>query len=276
MREIGHDCSLINCSMNTPISYYGGKQRLVNVILPMIPDHTLYAEPFCGGAAIFFAKQPSLVEVINDTNGEVVNFYEVLKTDFERLKARVEVSMHSRQMHSDASVIYNNPHLFGKVDRAWALWVSATQSFSSQVDGSFGYDRIKNTTSKKIANKVLGFTQEYAVRLSRVQIESTDALRIIKTRDFADAFFYCDPPYYNACMGHYGGYSLEDFERLLIALSGIKGKFLLSSYPSDVLTKYTEELGWQHKELYQTVSVNNKAAKPGKLKTEVLTANYLI
>ena len=114
MREIGHDCSLINCSMNTPISYYGGKQRLVNVILPMIPDHTLYAEPFCGGAAIFFAKQPSLVEVINDTNGEVVNFYEVLKTDFERLKARVEVSMHSRQMHSDASVIYNNPHLFGK------------------------------------------------------------------------------------------------------------------------------------------------------------------
>ena len=59
----------------TPISYYGGKQKLLSTILTKIPEHTLYCEPFLGGAAIFFGKQPSEIEVINDTNKEMMNFY---------------------------------------------------------------------------------------------------------------------------------------------------------------------------------------------------------
>jgi site-specific DNA-adenine methylase len=64
--------------MRTPLSYYGGKQQLASRILGMIPEHHVYCEPFCGGAAIFFSKEPSGVEIINDTNGEIINFYEVL------------------------------------------------------------------------------------------------------------------------------------------------------------------------------------------------------
>ena len=64
--------------LKTPISYYGGKQRLVKTILPNFPTHTLYAEPFCGGAALFFAKEASEIEVLNDTNSELINFYRVL------------------------------------------------------------------------------------------------------------------------------------------------------------------------------------------------------
>ena len=63
-----------NSLMKTPISYYGGKQTLAKTILALIPEHRLYCEPFAGGAAVFFAKTPSKVEIINDTNGELINF----------------------------------------------------------------------------------------------------------------------------------------------------------------------------------------------------------
>lgn len=61
----------------TPISYYGGKQAMLKKILPLIPDHVVYVEPFFGGGAVFFAKDKSEVEIINDYNSNVANFYRV-------------------------------------------------------------------------------------------------------------------------------------------------------------------------------------------------------
>ena len=72
--------------MKTPISYYGGKQTLAKTIVGLIPPHRLYCEPFMGGGAIFFAKEPATVEIINDTNGELINFYRVVQRDLTALK----------------------------------------------------------------------------------------------------------------------------------------------------------------------------------------------
>jgi len=261
--------------MKTPLTYYGGKQRLASTIIPLLPEHNLYAEPFCGGAAIFFEKEPSAVEVLNDLNSEVINFYRVIKEDFVNLEKEIRISLHSRRLHQDAGVVYENPHLFSPLKRAWAVWVLSAQSFAAMIDGSFGYDKTRNTTSKKIHNKREGFTEEYAIRLQNVQIECADALYIISSRDTAGSFFYCDPPYFNSDCGHYGGYTEADFERLLGALAGIKGKFLLSSYPSDVLSQYSAAHGWHTKTITQLVSVNAKGGKQ-KVKKEVLTANYAL
>lgn len=260
--------------LKTPISYYGGKQNLVTTILPLIPKHNTYIEPFVGGGAIFWSKKPSEVEIINDYNRELINFYECVQNEFVELEKMVRISLHSRSIHADATVIYNNPHMFDKLKRAWAVWVLAAQSFSSMLDGTWGYDKLKGTTSQKIANKREGFTEDLAIRIQNVQIENTDALRIIESRDYKDAFIYCDPPYFNSDCGHYDGYSKEDFENLLMLLSRIKGKFLMSSYPSDILTTYTKQNGWFTKSIEQKVSVANGTGKPGKKKIEVLTANY--
>ena len=62
-------------SLKTPISYYGGKQQLLPKILPIIPPHKIYSEAFFGGGAVFFAKEPSEIEIINDVNKQVINFY---------------------------------------------------------------------------------------------------------------------------------------------------------------------------------------------------------
>ncbi|MFD1770883.1 DNA adenine methylase [Sphingobacterium suaedae] len=260
--------------LKTPITYYGGKQNLLSTIIPLFPQHDTYVEPFVGGGAVFWAKRPSEVEIINDYNRELINFYEVCQNEFIELEKMVRISLHSRSHHADASVMYNNPHLFTRIQRAWAVWVLSSQSFSSMLDGTWGYDIAKGTTSRKISRKRDSFTEDYAIRLQNVQIENTDALRVIRSRDSENSFHYCDPPYFNSDCGHYDGYSEEDFENLLKTLASIKGKFLMSSYPSKILSDYTKGNGWQVRTVEQSVSVANGTGSPGKKKIEVLTANY--
>lgn len=259
--------------MKTPISYYGGKQRLASRIVKAIPEHTLYCEPFIGGGAVFWAKKPSEVEVINDTNRSLINFYRCSQNRYVDLEAKIRISLHSRDLHRKARVIYDNPDMFEELDQAWAVWVLANQSFSSMLDATWGYDRSKNTMSAKLKRNREAFTEEYSIRLQNVQIECTDALRIILSRDSKDSFFYVDPPYYNSDCGHYDGYTKEDFELLLSRLSNCEGRFLLSSYDSPILADYVKKYGWSQHRIEQKLSAGmNKANR--RTKVEVLTSNY--
>ena len=255
--------------MKTPITYYGGKQKLAPEIIPLLPEHKMYVEPFCGGAAVFFEKKPSDAETLNDTNGELINFYRIVQQDFLSLEKRIKITLHSRMEHHDALVTYQNPHRFSPVERAWAVWVLSHQSFCSSLGASFGYD-MSGTVSRNVANKRSAFNYSYAQRLQCVQFECADAVKIIRAYDAPDTLFYCDPPYYNSDCGHYDGYTIEDYRLLLSALSEIEGKFLLSSYPSQELKKHTQAQGWESKEFKMRVSVAVGAHQ--KEKTEVLTA----
>ncbi len=258
--------------LRPPLTYFGGKQQLCTTILELIPEHRLYCEPFCGGAAVFFGKEPSHVEVINDTNQEVINFYKVVQNDFVSLEKLVRISLHSRLQHNDAWVIFQNPHMFSEIKRAWAVWMLANQSVQSILTNNWGYERKDNKVSLKVKNKKEAFTEDLAIRLQNVQVECADANYVIFSRDSEDSFFYVDPPYINTACGHYDGYSEDDYDKLLKNLSGIKGKFLLSSFPTDILDKHIKEHGWYTKHIEMRCS----ASKLKKKKTEVLTANYII
>ena len=258
--------------LKTPVSYYGGKQLMARYIIPNIPEHKTYVEPFCGGAAIFFAKEKSEVEIINDTDKELMNFYDVLQNDFVALEKEIKISLHSRDLHRKAWTIYSNPDMFNKVKRAWAIWILSSQGFGGMLSSSWGRDKTQNKSAKSVRNKRNDFSEEYAIRMQDVTLESRDAIKVIKSTDYKEAFFYCDPPYYNADMGHYDGYTIDDFELLLKTLSEIEGKFMLSSYPSELLNKYTKKNKWYQFSVDKAVPISNK----GKRKTEVLTANYNI
>lgn len=257
--------------MKTPISWYGGKQMMLRYIIPIIPNHEVYTESFFGGGAVFFAKPPAACEVINDLNNEAVNFYRVSKTNHQNLAYHVTTTLHSRNAYDDAKVIYSYPHLFDEVKRAWAFYTMCNQSFSSNLS-SFGFDRT-GSTPKKLDNKRINFTYEIEKRLERATIESDDAIKVITRYDTDKAFHYVDPPYFNSNCGHYGGYKQSDFESLLQTLSQVKGKFLLSSYPSDILKDYTKEFGWDQVGVEKSVAVSKNI---NKKKIEVLTANYPI
>lgn len=263
--------------MKPPLTYYGGKQQLSKHIISLIPKHNLYCEPFFGGGAVFFAKEPSAVEIINDTNGELINFYKVIKTKFSQLEKEISLTLHSREYHQAAKIALGYPHLFDEIKRAWAVWTSANQSFGSILGGNtWRCDFKQNTSARQLRNKRENFTNEYAKRLEQTQIECRDALDVIRLTDNNDTFFYIDPPYYNSNMGHYKGYTKENFEKLLQVLSGIKGKFLLSSYPSEILDKYIKKHKWQTKEIDKQLCLSAYKIVKKKRKIEVLTGNYEI
>lgn len=257
--------------MKTPITYWGGKQTLAPLIVSNIPEHTTYVEPFFGGGAVFFQKPKSKVEIINDLNQFVVNFYEQVQQNFQELQSLIQATLHSRRRWADAMVMYGHPHLFSNVERAWAFYVLTNQGYAGKI-GSWGFGTTTNCSEKKAKNSRENFSEEYAIRLSQVQVECRDALKIIETRDKASTFFYLDPPYHNADMGHYGGYSESDFESLLVHCSEMEGKFLLSSYPSEILSKYVADNSWHQIFVEQQVTASSKR----KRKVEVLTANYPI
>jgi len=259
--------------MKTPLIYYGGKTMLLQHILPLIPTHITYCEPFLGGGAIFWAKEISTIEVINDTNGQVVNFYRVLKNNFKNLKEKIDATLYSRAIYKTALCIYHAPYLFDSITCAWSLWILITQGFSGTI-GSWSFDK-KNKKTKAFHTKKLNFTEALSHRLDKVVIEHHDALHIIYLRDSPETFFYIDPPYMDANQGHYNGYTEQQFMSLLDILSNIKGKFLLSCYPSDFITEYINRNKWSVKSIEKTITANrvSKQEKREK-KTELLIANY--
>jgi len=257
--------------LKTPITYYGGKQTMLIHILPLIPEHNSYTEAFAGGLAVLFAKEPSSLETVNDLNGELINFYKVCQTKFDELAMELHCTLHSRTMHEYAEFVYMHPWHFTEVERAKALWILSKMSFASKLDGSFGYDKTKNSMPKKIDFAIQNFDDKIYERLRRVTIECTDALRIIKSRDTKETFHFVDPPYIGSYLGHYKGYTEYDFEQLLKLLTQIEGKFMLTMFPHKLLTEYIEKHNWRVVEVERTISASRVNRRK---QIELIVMNY--
>ncbi len=258
--------------LKTIISYYGGKQQLLPRILPLIPEHTVYSEAFFGGGSVFFAKAPVRVEIINDINKQVVNFYKVAKRNFVKLKAEIDVTLYSEEQYKQARALYfsKDETEQNSILRAWALFVLSHQTFLHILNNTWGFSRSRNVATT-FGNKKQMFDDRYIKRLENTQIFCRDALRVLVNSDTPETFHFIDPPYYNAHMGHYGGYTLEDFEGLLQTVENLSGKFLLTTYPSEILSQYATKNGWYQIEFQMHKSASKKA---GEQKIEVFTMNY--
>jgi DNA adenine methylase len=261
--------------MKTPITYYGGKLNMLKHILPLIPQHKIYVEPFFGGGAVFFAKRPSESEIINDSNAMVINFYKVLAADFEKLKQKIEATLFARATYVVADTIYRMPHLFSHLQQAWAFYIATNMGFSAKI-GSWGYDKYGKRV-KAFLNKKLQFDRNVADRILNAQIECNDACKVITSRDSEDTFHYIDPPYIETSQGHYAGYTEKEFKDLLETLTTVSGKFLMSSYPSEILDEYIKKNNWHTLVFKKPLSARKAETGSSRiLKTEVLTSNYPI
>jgi DNA adenine methylase len=257
--------------LKTPISYYGGKQTMLPHILPLIPKHTVFTEAFCGGCAVLFAKEPAPCEIINDTNKELINFYRVAQIDYEALKREIDASLHSRDLHTHARHIMTHPQFFTPVQRAWAVWIGSKLGFASMLDGTFGYDR-SGTTNLKLFNAKDNFTEMLCQRLSHVIIESEDGKNVIQRYDTAEAFHFVDPPYVNSDCGHYtGSFSEENFAELLDILTRVKGKFMLTMFPHDLLREYISRHGWHTHKIERSITASKDSRRRQE---EWMVTNY--
>lgn len=269
--------------MRTPISYYGGKQQLKNTLLEMIPkDHVDYCEGFVGGGTLFWAKEPSKQDIINDINGEVYNFYKVCqdKKKFLLLKEKIKTALNSRELHQEMNNIYKNKEKFDEVERAFAFYYMTNFSFNNSINSGWKFGKGTNGRKRGLhfKSKIDSFDNAIFERLKTVQIDNVDILRFIKNWDTEKTFFYLDPPYPEANQGHYQkeGFTMESFVKLLEKLQTIKGKFLLSSYDYPQLTEFVKKnKNWKQikKEMPLSSSNRNKNEKQGR-KVEVFTFNY--
>lgn len=240
-------------------------------IIPLIPKHTLYTEAFCGGAAVFFAKEPAQGKVINDINLHLVNFYNTLQGDYDRLKARIDQTLHSRDLHAHASYILSAPDFFDHVERAWAVWVLSKMSFASMLDGTFGYD-FKGGMPKKLRNAKDDFSEALAERLENATIESRHAFEVIETYDSIDTFHFVDPPYVGSDCGHYEGVFGEDaLVHLLDLLTQVKAKFMLTMFPHDTIAEYAEKNGWITHKIERFISASKTSRR---MQEEWMVCNY--
>jgi DNA adenine methylase len=233
---IGRQKVVYHKPMKSLVSYYGGKQRLAHKIVPLIPKHTVYCEPFCGGAAVLFRKPwPEVTrkthyrEVINDIDGRLTNLYSVIQTRFAEFVPIVTGTLYSEEAYSKAKFILKGNIVTDDLWRAWAYYVNINQSFAGKLLGGWGRSVLSSNLGENWSRRLEGL-HLFADRLKSVQVSCTDALKCIGQFDSPQTFFYCDPPYVNTWQGHYVGYTEQQFSDLVGVLDSIQGSFLLSTY----------------------------------------------
>ncbi len=260
--------------MKTPVNYYGGKTALLHEIVPMIPAHNIYVEPFAGGAAVLFAKPMSRLEVINDTYDDLINLYRCIVLHFDELNDEIQATICSRSLHKKALGILRGDEKY-LVMRAWAMWYSTNMSFANKVGGGHKFSNHMNTMPPRVLNnKKRRFTDEIKRRLENVDIECKDALEVIRQRDTDGTLYFVDPPYPESDQGHYKGYTMEDFIQLLDLLEKIQGKFILTNYWYPVLQEYIDRNGWHTKAITRTIQAK-RIRERGKEKTEYIISNFV-
>ena len=272
--------------LRSPVAWFGGKSRMVNKLIPMIPNHTIYVEPFGGGASMLLAKTPSEVEVYNDLNSGIVNFFRVLrdKNSFTELQRLASLTPYSREeFHKFREEWESEQDLTHKAHKWFCI---ARMSFSGMFAKSFGYS--KKSSSRGMAQCVGSYLSaidklsEVYQRLIRVLIENKDALKLIKTFDDPETFFYLDPPYVHSTRSKtYYEHELtdDDHHKLVDLLLKLKGKVMLSGYANEIYERLEKE-GWIRKD-FDTVLVasghtqNYNPAKRQK-RVESVWMNYAI
>jgi DNA adenine methylase len=259
--------------------WYGGKYSHLNWLLPLLPECVHYCEPFGGSAAVLINRVPSPVETYNDVDGDLANFFRVLRDNTDEILKAIALTPFSRE---EFRIAIENPlRNISDIERARRFYIRARQVRTglAQTASNGRWANCLNTSRKGMSGAVSrwlgsveGLTQ-VAERLLRVQIENSDAIEVINRYDSDNTLFYCDPPYPPEIRGDIKAYSYEmdaiDHRNLSNVLRNCKGKVALSGYKCNLLDELYS--GW---DCIKAPIKNCQSVK--KPRQEVLYVNYEI
>lgn len=258
--------------MNAILKYPGAKWSIAEWIISHFPPHHSYLEPFFGSGAVLFRKARSNIETVNDLDGDVVNLFECIRRDPERLGRMVYYTPYSRREYERT---YSQNVPADPFDRAARFLVRCNQGY--------GFRTNENRVGWK--NDVQGRERAYAAknwtelpeviaqaaeRLRGVQIECRPAVEVIRRFNALGVLIYCDPPYVlSSRSGGKRQYKHEmtdrDHEELLAALKVHKGPVLLSGYRSELYDRALT--GWYREATISTDQLSRR-------REEVLWMNF--
>lgn len=190
----------------------------------MIPkDHSCYCEPFCGAAWIFFSKEPSESEVLNDADNELVAFWRVIQHHLQAFLEYFKFAVISRQIFEWEKI--TPPETLTDIQRAVRYYYMQRLAFAGKTS-----KRTFGTSATGPLNLNLSTVEQTLLevhwRLKRVTIERLDALECITRYDRPTTFFYIDPPYVHSTKDY--SVHFDRFLELSQVLSSLKGRFILS------------------------------------------------
>ncbi len=219
--------------INSPFKWVGGKSRLREHIVALIPEHTCYLELFAGAAWVLFAKPPSKVEVLNDIDAELVNFFRVVKYKPEELIQSFEWELVSRAEFERLANL--DTSTLSDIERAHRFYYIIMAGWG----GELHYPRFQTSiTDGGHGNRLIGALkflrqriEPVYERLQKVVIENLDWKDCFDRYDRAKTVMYIDPPYPgNGCNYLYNMRSWDDHWQLADRLHHSKCKWILSSY----------------------------------------------
>ena len=252
--------------MKSVLKYPGAKNRLAPWICEYIPKQDVYLEPFGGSLAVLFNKQRSHIETVNDLDGEIVNFFRLLRDRSDELERMIELTPFSRSEYRAAYEPSNDD-----LENARRFAVKCWMGFGcgNLYPNGFKSGQQTNSPNPARAWSELSETLKLATeRLKGVQIENLPAVELIERYNTEDVFIYADPPYLHGTRKNYlYKYEMTDanHEELLNVLVRHPGKVLLSGYDNDMYNSMLQ--GW-HKVQKAT------RAEGGRARIETLWMNY--
>jgi len=250
-----------------PLAYIGGKNRLAKQIISLFPEHTTYVEPFAGGAQVFFHKQPSKVEVLNDLDFEIVNFFRVCQHHYDELVRHLKYCLISRKWYELFAA--SNPETLTDIQRATRYFYLQKNSFGGLIlkqHYHYGVIQRPNYNSRRIP-EVLRAAHE---RLQGVQIESLPYEQILKRYDRTTTLFYMDPPYWGRKLYRHN-FTEQNFISLEHRLHDVEGRFMISLDDHPQVRKLFG--GWQ---LLSVDLAYTAQRRVGKRYRELLITNFEI
>jgi DNA adenine methylase len=245
--------------------YFGSKLRIAAKLCGNLPPHNAWVELFCGSAAMTLAKKPAPIEVINDINGEIVNFYHQLRENSDELIRLIRLTPYAR-----AEFELSREHVgrLSGIERARRFFIAATMA----INGSFGADAggfsFSNSYTRSGMEARVGrwhsmpqYLESIVERLRQVRVEKKDALALFKSfRDRPASLVYFDPPYLGKrSRGYdYDESSTEFHQKLLETALDAKCMVFISGYENDLYDRHlTRERGWKKELLKATTKGNN-------------------
>ncbi len=246
--------------------WIGGKSQLCKTIIAKIPTHICYVEPFAGAAWVYWGKNESKVEVLNDINKELITLYRVIQNHLEEFIRYFKWTLVSRDEYKRLKEV--NPETLTDIQRAARFYYLQRNAFGGKVGcQNFGY---ATTTSPKI--NLLRLEEELSmahIRLAKTYIECLPYDNIIKRYDRPHSFFYIDPPYWN-CENDYGKglFDKSDFQKLADILNSLQGRFILSLNDTKEIRTIFENFKFEEAIVTYSCGKSNIKAK------EVLITNF--
>lgn len=249
--------------LKPPISRLGGKSKLRKKIIDLIPEHICYCEVFFGAGWVYFGKEPSKVEVINDIDSELINLFKMIKYHEEEVTRLLQYEIYSRDSFED--YLNQNPKNLTEIQRAVRYLYILGCSFGAK-GKHFGYGATRKPT-QKIFNEDLKVLRD---RLKNTYIENLDFKVLIQKYDREGTFFFCDPPYLNTA-GYDNPFNWDNHVELYNLLSNIKGKFLLTINDCLDIRELYKDFKIIETEVLYTVSNSENGIKNYK---ELIVTNY--